>query len=390
VSRARILAVLGTRPEAIKMAPVIRALRRSAVFEVSVCVTGQHREMLDQVLSAFSISPDFDLNVMTPDQSLPHLTASLLCRTDELYRQWRPHLVIVQGDTTTTFAASLVASYSQIPIAHVEAGLRTGDKHSPWPEEVNRGLTTVLATWHYAPTQRARENLLREGIDPKAILVTGNTSVDAVQEVAARLADTPELEARYRQQFSYLDPRRRLLLVTAHRRENLGDRLRRICIALRELAQREDVEVVYPVHLNPNVRRTVYEVIGEHRNVWLIEPQEYRAFIYLLKRCYMIISDSGGVQEEAPFLGKPVLLLRDTTERHEALAAGAVKLVGTAVEDIVDEVDRLLRDAAAYRSMARPTCPFGDGQAALRIARHLESLEWATESPRVATPFIAT
>lgn len=333
--------------------------------------------MLDQVLSLFSIQPDFDLNVMRTNQPLPHLTAMVLLRMGKLYRQWRPDLVIVQGDTTTTFATSLAAAYEKIPIAHVEAGLRTGNKYSPWPEETNRCLTSVLARWHFAPTERARHNLLREGIDPEAIVVTGNTSVDAVKQVLSRLNNDSRLKAIYDEQFSYLDTHRRLVLVTGHRRENFGEGLRRLCLALRELARRQDVEIVYPVHLNPNVRLPAEEILAQQSNVWLIQPQRYSAFVYLLRRCYIVISDSGGIQEEATCLGKPVLLVRPATERQEAVEAGTVKIVGTYIQDIVREATMLLDDPMAYCAMARATSPFGGGNAALKIVKHLE---WVKQS----------
>ena len=371
----RILFVFGTRPEAIKMAPVVQAFRSAAAFETKLCVTGQHREMLNQVLSLFSIQPDFDLDVMQPDQQLANVTASLLRRASALYQQWRPDLVMVQGDTITTFAASLAAFYAKIPIAHVEAGLRTGNKYSPWPEEVNRCFTDVLASWHFAPTENARDNLLSEGIDPATVIVTGNTGVDAMMQMVSRLENDPKLQSIYDEQFSYLSSNRRLVLVTGHRRENFGQGLRRICMALRELARREDIEIMYPVHLNPNVQLAVEKLLGKQRNIWLVPPQEYLAFLYLLQRCYMIVCDSGGIQEEAPYLGKPVLLVRDTTERSEAVDAGTVKIVGTGVQKIIREANRLLDDPIAYWDMAGARSPFGQGNAAVRIVQHFERLK---------------
>jgi UDP-N-acetylglucosamine 2-epimerase (non-hydrolysing) len=374
----RVLIVIGTRPEAIKMAPVVRALRSSASFEVKVCVTAQHRQMLDQVLAIFDIKPEFDLNLMKPGQELAELTSNILCSISALYRDWKPDLIMVQGDTTTTFAASLAAFYEKIPVAHVEAGLRTRCKYSPWPEEINRCLTCVLATWHFAPTDGARENLLADGVDPASVLVTGNTVVDALRHILSRFQDDTSLTTFYDRQFSYLDPGRRLVLVTGHRRENFGEGLERICTALRELARRRDIQILYPVHLNPSVRRPVEKMVGKTASVYLIEPQEYLPFIYLLRRCYMILTDSGGIQEEAPTFGKPLLLMRDTTERPEAVQAGTVRLVGTDVQTIVWQANHLLDDHAAYQAMAQVANPFGDGLASLRIKKHLESMRSAS------------
>jgi len=380
----KVLIVFGTRPEAIKLAPVVRALRNPGAFVVKVCVTAQHREMLDQVLAAFHIQPDFDLNLMKPDQQLAELTAAILTGTTRLLRKWRPDLIIVQGDTTTTFAASLAAFYEKIPVAHVEAGLRSADRYSPWPEEINRCLTTVLATWHFAPTERARRNLLTEGINPDCVFVTGNTVVDALRETVLRFRDESGLAEFYGRKFSFLEPRKRLVLVTGHRRENFGQRFRQICFALRELARRNDIEIVYPVHLNPNVRGPVEEILGRIQNIHLLEPQEYLSFTCLLQRCYMIVTDSGGIQEEAPFLHKPVLLMRDTTERPEAVEVGAVKLVGSDVQAIAKHANELLDDDQVYRSMSNVANPFGDGHASSRILRHLELLKADTGTTMTA------
>jgi UDP-N-acetylglucosamine 2-epimerase (non-hydrolysing) len=373
----KILIVLGTRPEAIKMAPVVAALRDSPAFVVKVCVTAQHREMLDQTLASFGIEPEFDLNVMEPDQHLSGLTARLVRCLGDLYLQWRPELVMVQGDTTTTFSASLSAFYEKIPVAHIEAGLRTRRMYSPWPEEINRHLTSVLATWHFAPTEEARRNLLDEGIDPESITVTGNTVIDSLRQTVSRFTCDPSLKAFYEEQFSFLRPGRRLVLVTGHRRENIGEALKQICSALQQLARRGDIDILYPVHLNPNVRRPVEERLGKTEYVHLVEPQAYVAFAYLLQRCHMILTDSGGIQEEASFLGKPVLLMRDVTERPEAARAGVVKLVGTDVRSIVQHATQLLDDCGAYRTMAQPTNLLGDGYASHRITKHLESLQEA-------------
>ncbi len=368
----RILVVFGTRPEAIKMAPVVHVLRSSSAFQVKVCVTAQHRELLNQVLATFSITPDFDLNLMQPNQQLADLTARVLCGMSDLYRACRPDLVLVHGDTTTTFAASLAAFYERIPMAHVEAGLRSHDKYSPWPEEINRCLASVLATWHFAPTVAAKANLLLEGINPQSVIVTGNTIVDAVQQIVSRFDEDSKLRDFYDRRFSYLDPTRRLLLVTAHRRDSFGEGFKRICAALQQLALRKDVEIVYAVHPNENVCKPVQKMLGGIANIHLIAPQEYLSFVYLLRRCRLILTDSGGIQEEGTFLRKAVLLMRDTTERPEAVDTGAVKIVGTDVRTIVERVGLLLDDHDAYQNMIQTVCPFGDGHAAHRIVKHLE------------------
>lgn len=376
----RVLITFGTRPEAIKMAPVVHELRSAGSVETKVCVTAQHRHMLDQVLDLFAIKPDFDLDLMKPNQNLADLTADVLCGMRDLYQQWRPDLVLVQGDTTTTFAASLAAFYEQIPVGHVEAGLRTGNKYAPWPEEVNRSLTGILSHFHFAPTERARQNLLDEGVNPQSITVTGNTVIDALREIVCRVQTDSQLMASLQQQFGYLNPNRRLVLVTGHRRENFGSGFERMCLALRKLAERDDVEIVYPVHLNPNVQKPVRQILSGVKNIHLIEPQEYLPFTFLMQQSFLIITDSGGIQEEAPFLGKPVLLMRDTTERPEAVEAGTVKLVGTQVEKILKEAIRLLDNQEAYLCMARASNPFGDGFAARRI---LESLHLNKRSTAV-------
>jgi UDP-N-acetylglucosamine 2-epimerase (non-hydrolysing) len=361
--------VIGTRPEAIKMAPVLAALQRSpGAGSVEVCITGQHTELLDPVLQLFGIRPAFDLALMKPNQSLAELTARALAGLDGVYESFKPDLVVVQGDTTTALAASLSAFYRHIPVAHVEAGLRTADLMAPWPEELNRRLTGVMASIHFAPTPRARQNLLREGVAPERIHVTGNTAVDAILGIVERLRTEERLRAKLESDFSFLHAERRLILVTGHRRESFGGGFERICAALARLSRRADVQIAYPVHLNPNVRAPVFAILGALENVHLIEPVDYLAFAYLMMRSYLIISDSGGVQEEAPSLGKPVLVMRDVTERQEAVEAGAVSLVGTDVERIVSGAERLLDDAAAYASMSRGVNPFGDGRAAGRIA----------------------
>jgi UDP-N-acetylglucosamine 2-epimerase (non-hydrolysing) len=370
--RTRILTVLGTRPEAIKMAPLLKALSLSGKFESRVCVTGQHRGMLDQVLEAFGIRPDVDLDVMQPHQDLAQLTSRVLEGIGPVLRDFAPHRVLVQGDTTTTFAASLAAFYERIPVGHVEAGLRTHDALSPWPEEINRRLTTAMADLHFAPTSTARANLLREGIAEQAITVTGNTVIDALLQAVKFIADRAELRERLEMRFRFLDPSKRLLLVTGHRRESFGDRFENICQALARLARRSDVELVYPVHLNPNVREPATRLLGDLANVFLIEPLDYIAFVHLMTRAHLILTDSGGIQEEAPGLGKPVLVMRDTTERPEAIAAGSARLVGTDPPTIVNAAALLLDQPQEYRRMSRAKSPFGDGSASHRIVAVLE------------------
>lgn len=369
-SPKRILTIFGTRPEAIKMAPVVKALKdRGGAVDARVCVTAQHREMLDQVLSLFDIGPDWDLDLMAPGQDLTDLTSRVLPALRNVLEEWRPDMVVVQGDTTTAFAAALSAFYARLDIGHVEAGLRTGKRYSPWPEELNRRLAGALATHHFAPTERARNNLLAEGTPGDRIWVTGNTVIDALLQVAdiARGDAAQELAER----FAFLDASRRLIVVTGHRRENFGRGFENICRALRRIAERDDVEIVYPVHLNPNVQEPVRSILGGMTNVHLLEPLDYLPFVGLLDRAYLILTDSGGIQEEAPSLGKPVLVMRDTTERPEAVDAGTVLLVGTEEERMVSETLRLLEDERHYESMARAHNPYGDGRAAERIVKEL-------------------
>jgi len=349
------------------MAPVVRALRERGDVTPIVAVTAQHREMLDQVLDLFGITPEEDLNVMQPGQTLPGLTARIVEGMSEVIARRKPDVVLVHGDTTTTLATSLAAFYNRVRIGHVEAGLRTGDLYSPWPEEANRRLTAPLATWHFSPTGTSRANLLAEGIPEKDIYVTGNTVIDALLQVDARFESDTALESDMAHRFPWLQPSRRLVLVTGHRRENFGDGFERICRALARIAQREDVQIVYPVHLNPNVREPVHRHLSGLSNVHLIEPQEYLPFVYLMRRSYLILTDSGGVQEEAPSLGKPVLVMRDTTERPEAVEAGTVRLVGTNDDVIVGELTSLLDDSALYARMSEAHNPYGDGNASLRI-----------------------
>jgi UDP-N-acetylglucosamine 2-epimerase (non-hydrolysing) len=369
--RKKVLCVVGTRPEAIKMAPVILALEKDPGVEVKTVATAQHREMLDQVLNLFEIVPEYDLNLMRPGQDLTDLTANVLLGMRGVLRDWRPDRVLVHGDTTTTCASALAAYYEKIPVGHVEAGLRTGNIYSPWPEEMNRRIAGAITTLHFAPTTLARENLLKENVPAQRILVTGNTVIDALHAVVARIKGDAALEQSLADQFGFLDPGKKLILVTGHRRENFGEGFERICQALLELGRRPDVEILYPVHLNPNVQEPVRRVLGHCPNVHLIVPQDYLPFVYLMNRSYLIITDSGGVQEEAPSLGKPVLVMRDTTERPEAVDAGTVKLVGTDAGAIVAEATLLLTDMSAYDTMARAHNPYGDGQASGRIVEAL-------------------
>jgi UDP-N-acetylglucosamine 2-epimerase (non-hydrolysing) len=364
----RTLCAFGTRPEAIKMAPLVLALASDPRFEARLCVTAQHREMLDQVLELFGLVPDFDLDIMTPGQDLTDVTCGVMRGMRGVFEAFRPDLVLVHGDTATTFATTLAAYYRQIPVAHVEAGLRTGDLYAPWPEEANRKLTSALAARHFAPTERARANLLAEGIDEGTVHVTGNTVIDALLEVVARIEGDAALRAALDARFGFIAAGKRLLLVTGHRRESFGGGFERICAALAATARKHpDLEVVYPVHLNPNVQEPVRRLLSGIGNVHLIEPLDYLPFVYLMHRAHLILTDSGGVQEEAPSLGKPVLVMRDTTERPEAVAAGTVRLVGTDERAIREGLDRLLADPAEYERMSFAHNPYGDGRASARI-----------------------
>ncbi|WP_348983960.1 UDP-N-acetylglucosamine 2-epimerase (non-hydrolyzing) [Cobetia sp. 1CM21F] len=364
-----ILSVFGTRPEAIKLAPLAIALNSDKRFKHSICVTGQHREMLDQVLELFSLVPDYDLAIMKPGQDLTDVTATILQKMRNVLQSKRPDIIIVHGDTATTFAASLAAYYEQIPVAHVEAGLRTGNIFSPWPEEANRKLTAALATIHFAPTEQSRDNLLAEGVLSTSISVTGNTVVDALFAVIEKLDTNPEL-AQYERlplDLATLNSNK-TILVTGHRRESFGGGFERICQALREIAiSNPSVNIIYPVHLNPNVQEPVNRLLSDISNVYLIEPLTYLPFVGLMNLSDIILTDSGGIQEEAPSLGKPVLVMRNTTERPEAVEAGTVKLVGTEVEVITQELDRLLNDPSAYDLMSRAHNPYGDGKSCKRI-----------------------
>ena len=370
----KVLTVFGTRPEAIKMAPLVHALARDPHFEAKVCVTAQHREMLDQVLKLFSIVPDYDLNIMQPGQGLTEITCRILEGLKPVLESFKPDVVLVHGDTTTTMAASLAAFYQRIPVGHVEAGLRTGDLSSPWPEEGNRPLTGHLATYHFAPTETSRQNLLRENIADNRITITGNTVIDALFWVRDRVLSDEALRNELTQRYPFLANGKKMILVTGHRRESFGRGFEQICHALAEIAANNpDVQIVYPVHLNPNVSEPVNRILGHVENVMLIEPQDYLPFVWLMNRAWLILTDSGGIQEEAPSLGKPVLVMREMTERPEAVSAGTVCLVGTDSQRIVNEVTRLLHDESAWQAMSRAHNPYGDGQACHRILSALKN-----------------
>lgn len=380
-----VMLVFGTRPEAIKMAPLVKAFQADPEnFRTLVCVTGQHREMLDQVLQIFDIQPDYDLNIMKQGQDLYDVTARVLLGMRDVLREARPDAVLVHGDTTTSTAAALAAFYAQLPVGHVEAGLRTHNIYSPWPEEMNRQLTGRIATWHFAPTPLSRQNLLEENVSADRITVTGNTVIDALYWVVDKIRQDAGLSARLDAELlrsgydvSRLNDGRRLVLITGHRRENFGEGFIHMCTAIKDLTQRyPGVDFVYPMHLNPNVRRPIHEVFGQDLtnlgNMFFIEPLEYLSFVHLMAKSHIVLTDSGGIQEEAPGLGKPVLVMRDTTERPEALEAGTVRLVGTDYQCIFDSVSRLLDDEAAYTAMSRAVNPYGDGKACGRIVEKLK------------------
>jgi UDP-N-acetylglucosamine 2-epimerase len=370
----KVLIVFGTRPEAIKMAPVVAALRRSDRLDVKLCVTAQHRQILDQVLELFEIVSDFDLDIMQPNQTLDQLTARILTGMGGVLDTVKPDVVLVHGDTTTTLATSLAAFYRQIPVGHVEAGLRSGSLYAPWPEEMNRRVTTLATRYHFAPTAQARANLLAEGIDAAFIHVTGNTVIDALLEMRGRIDASAERRAALAKRFPFVgQDGRRMILVTGHRRENFGNGFENICAALLRIVRERDVRIVYSVHPNPNVREPVERLLGANEQITLIDPQDYEPFVFLMQQSYLIITDSGGVQEEAPSLGKPVLVMRETTERPEAVHAGTVILVGTDADRIFGETTKLLNDSAHYQAMAQAINPYGDGLAASRIRAVLES-----------------
>jgi len=368
----KILTVFGTRPEAIKMAPLLHALASDERFDATLCVTAQHREMLDQVLELFEIVPDFDLNIMKPGQTLNDVTTAILVGLKPILEELKPDVVLVHGDTATTFAASLASYYQKVKVGHVEAGLRTGNIYSPWPEEANRKLTSAITNFHFAPTAGSKQNLLNEGVSEDDIAVTGNTVIDALFWVREKLKQDKSLSRTLSAIFNYLDPNKKLILVTGHRRESFGGGFERICEALRQIASKHpETQVLYPVHLNPNVQEPVNHLLKCIDNVFLIEPQQYLPFYYLMERASIILTDSGGIQEEAPSLGKPVLVMRETTERPEAVDAGTVRLVGTDVDLIVAQVSLLLTNPAEYHKMSKAHNPYGDGLACGRILEFL-------------------
>lgn len=385
----KIMLVFGTRPEAIKMAPLVKAFQgKNDEFETIVCVTGQHREMLDQVLHLFDIKPDFDLNIMKQGQDLYDITSRVLLGMRDVFKVCKPDILFVHGDTTTSTAAALAGFYQQIPVAHVEAGLRTNDIYSPWPEEMNRQITGRIATYNLSPTQLSRQNLLKENVDENKITVTGNTVIDALHWVTAKIKSDKKLDDNLSLDLKSkgydtkrLVGNRRLILITGHRRENFGDGFLHICHAIQDLAKKfPEVDFVYPMHLNPNVRKPIHQVFGEDLNnlgnIFFIEPLEYLPFVFLMEKSDIVLTDSGGIQEEAPGLGKPVLVMRNTTERPEAVDAGTVKLVGTDYDAIVDNVSKLLTDRNLYNKMSKATNPYGDGKACERIIRYIEITRW--------------
>ncbi len=373
----KVLIVFGTRPEAIKMVPLVKEFEKNINdFDMKVCVTAQHREMLDQVLEMFDIKPDYDLNIMKPGQDLFDVTSNVLLGLKNVLNDFNPDIVLVHGDTTTTSSASLAAFYNKIKVGHVEAGLRTGDLYSPWPEEANRQITGVLANYHFAPTTTSANNLLKENKNPKDIVVTGNTVIDALFLALDKIEKNDELKSKIIESINSqyeLKDNKKIILVTGHRRENFGDGFINICEALKTIAlNNPDIDIVYPVHLNPNVQKPVKEILSNTSNVYLINPLQYEQFIYMMNKSYFIITDSGGVQEEAPSLGKPVLVMRDTTERPEAVEAGTVKLVGTNKESIINEAQKLLDDENEYNTMSKAHNPYGDGKACERIINFIK------------------
>ena len=375
----KVLLVFGTRPEAIKMAPLVKAFEQESSIDSKVCVTAQHREMLDQVLDMFDIKPDYDLNIMKPGQDLFDVTSNVLLGLKDVLNDFNPDVVLVHGDTTTTSSASLAAFYNKIKVGHVEAGLRTGDLYSPWPEEANRQITGVLANYHFAPTTTSENNLVKENKNPENIIVVGNTVIDALFMIVEKIENNIEfkntIENSINSQYE-LKEDKKIILVTGHRRENFGDGFINICEALKAIATNNpDVDIVYPVHLNPNVQKPVKEILSKTPNVYLIDPLQYEQFIYMMNKSYFIITDSGGVQEEAPSLGKPVLVMRDTTERPEAVEAGTVKLVGTNKETIITEAQKLLENQEEYNKMSKAHNPYGDGKACERIVEFIEQVK---------------
>lgn len=383
----KILSIFGTRPEAIKMAPVVKVLHEHFGQEnAKICVTAQHRSMLDQILHLFAIYPDFDLNLMRPNQNLSRLTAQILTKLRLVFKEFLPDLVLVHGDTTTTLAASLAAFYEKIPVGHVEAGLRSENIYSPWPEELNRRFASIICEYHFAPTQLAADNLIRAGIPASKITVTGNTVIDALLQTNVQLNANPQLLTELQNKFSFLNPEKKLILVTGHRRENFGEGFQHICSALAALSHCDGVEIIYPVHLNPNVQKPVTNILGNCKNVFLTAPLDYLPFVYLMNRAYLILTDSGGIQEEAPALGKPVLVMRNVTERPEGVAAGTAKLVGTDKDKIISETLSLLNNPVKYQQMSLSHNPYGDGKASHRI---LSTLIGITDSSLEASAIAA-
>ncbi len=370
--KMKVMTVFGTRPEAIKMAPLVLALEENSLIESRVCVTGQHREMLDQVLDLFQIKPDYDLNVMKSGQTLSEVTSRIVMKLQPILEEDKPDIILVHGDTSTTFCAALTAYYNQIDVGHVEAGLRTGDIFSPWPEEGNRKLVSCLANLNFAPTEKSKQNLVEEGIDPERIFTTGNTVIDALLLMERKIKDNKSLSTQLQNSFPMISKDRKVVLITGHRRENFGGGFERICESIRLLAEKNaDVDFIYPVHLNPRVRAPVNQLLSNQENIHLIEPQGYLEFVFLMTQSHIILTDSGGIQEEAPALGKPVLVMRDTTERPEAVSAGTVQLVGTDVGNIVNGVEALLTDSSLYEKMSRAHNPYGDGNSVKKIIQIL-------------------
>lgn len=370
----KVLTVFGTRPEAIKMAPLVHKLKAEPSIDCRVCVTAQHREMLDQVLNLFEIEPEYDLNLMKPGQDLYDITCNILTGIKPILADFKPDTVLVHGDTTTTLSTTLAAYYQRIGVGHIEAGLRTGNIYSPWPEEANRKLTGAISKYNFCPTEKSRENLIKENTPPDSIHVTGNTVIDALLWVSEKLDRNKLLSEELDTKFDFLDQNKRLILVTGHRRESFGDGFENICKALKEIADTHvDCEILYPVHLNPNVQEPVNRILGTQDRIHLIPPLDYLPFIYLMRKSTLIITDSGGVQEEAPSLGKPVLVMRDTTERPEAVEAGTVRLVGTNTHSIINEATRLLTNKVQYEAMSKAHNPYGDGNASIRITKALAS-----------------
>jgi len=368
----RILLAMGTRPEAIKMAPLALALQTDGNFEFKLCLTAQHRELLDNAVEFFGLEPDFDLDSMNNSGDLTELTSSIIKGMEKILQEYKPDLVLVHGDTTSSFAVSLAATYQKIPIAHIEAGLRTGNNYSPWPEEINRKLISSLASLHFAPLKSNRDNLIKEGVDPSKIFITGNTVIDALKITLERIEKDSNLSEKLKEQFNFLGEDRKLVLITAHRRESLGQGLRNICTALKELANNfPEIDFVYPVHPNPRVKGPVTKELSETTNVYLIEPVNYATFVYLMNRSYLILTDSGGIQEEAPSLNKPVLVMRVHTERQESIDLKSMKLIGTEVQSVVENTTKLLQDSNEYKSMQIQKNPYGDGQASKRIVNQL-------------------